>query len=244
MHIHFIQHEIFEAPGAFISWSAKHGYKTSFSRVFDGESLPVDTESIDLLVVLGGPQDPSTTLADCPHFDAAAEIALIKQCIYQGKAIVGVCLGSQLIGNAFGAPFEHSPEKEIGVFPIELTKDGLHDEKLKDFGSSLLVGHWHNDMPGLTSDCKVLATSKGCPRQIIAYSDLVYGFQCHLELTSEVVELLIESDKEILENYKQYKFVQSPDTIQNYNYSEMNNKLHSFLDKLVEEYKRVHKYNR
>lgn len=236
MHIHFIQHEIFEAPGAFLTWAKKRGAEITFSKVFNKEELPKSTDSIDLLIVLGGPQDPDTTVAECPYFDAQAEISIIQECIKKGKAVVGVCLGSQLIGNALGAKFEHSPNKEIGVFPIQLTEEGLSDKKLKHFGLPLYVGHWHNDMPGITSDSKILATSEGCPRQIVAYSNLVYGFQCHMEFNKEVVELLIENDKDILEHHEEYRFVQKPDEIMNYNYTEMNDKLHLFLDNLIEEY--------
>jgi hypothetical protein len=39
--------------------------------------VPAAAEEIDLLVVLGGPQSPGTTLGECPHFDSAAEQSLI-----------------------------------------------------------------------------------------------------------------------------------------------------------------------
>jgi GMP synthase-like glutamine amidotransferase len=52
-------------------------------------------------------------------------------------------------------------------------------------------------MPGLTAKSKVLAASLGCPRQFIAYNDWGYGFQCNLELTPELLELLIANDEEI-----------------------------------------------
>lgn len=64
------------------------------------------------------------------------------------------------------------------------------DEKINHFGKTLVVGHWHNDMPGLENDKQILAFSKGCPRQIVKYSDIVYGFQCHMELTKQVVKKL------------------------------------------------------
>lgn len=40
------------------------------------------------------------------------------------------CLGSQLMGEAFGGHFEHSPESEIGLFPIALAPSGLADALL------------------------------------------------------------------------------------------------------------------
>ena len=38
---------------------------------------------------------------------------------------------------AYGGKYEHSPEREIGVFPINLTEAGLADDHIKDFGSTL-----------------------------------------------------------------------------------------------------------
>lgn len=235
MHIHIVQHETFEAPGAYLEWAQQRNDSISFSKVYEGQSLPNTVEHIDLLLVMGGPQSPDTTLAECPHFDSTAEQALILKCIQAGKAVIGVCLGAQLIGVSLGAAFEHSPEKEIGVFPINLTEEGLRDEKIHHFGSPLSVGHWHSDMPGLTESSKIQATSKGCPRQIIAYTDLVYGFQCHMELNQEVVELLIAADEDFLSR-STHQFVQKPEVIRQHDFREMNNKLFRFLDHLTSAY--------
>ena len=65
------------------------------------------------------------------------------------KAVVRTCLGAQLIGEAMGATFERSPEKNR-ILPITLTQEGLRDNKIKHFGNIVKVGHWHSDMPGLT----------------------------------------------------------------------------------------------
>lgn len=161
MNIHFVVHEAFEAPGAYESWVRDCGYKATYSRIYANEPLPQSTENIDLLVVLGGPQSPVTTREECPHFDAAAERTLISKCVAAGKAVVGVCLGSQLIGKALGAPYERSPEKEIGKFPITLTPEGRANDKFAHFGETLDVGHWHNDMPGLTENSKIIPLARG-----------------------------------------------------------------------------------
>ncbi|MND87247.1 glutamine amidotransferase [compost metagenome] len=236
MNVHFIQHEDFEAPGAYLQWALARHHTTSFSKVYQYEALPQDGTMIDLLVIMGGPQSPDSSQQEYPYYDAQAEIALIRQCIHAGKAVVGVCLGSQLIGEALGATYEPSPEKEIGVFGIQLTQDGLADQKVRHFGEFLPVGHWHNDMPGLSPASQVLAVSAGCPRQIVRYTELVYGFQCHMELNSEVVELLIQAEKDLLRKSKLHRFVQTPDQIRSYDYTEMNNKLFQFLDHLEAAY--------
>lgn len=236
MNVHIIQHEIYETPGTYLSWAKERNFNCTFSRVFYNEPLPQSAENIDILIVMGGPQSPDTSTEQCPHFDAKAEIALIQKCIHNNKIVISICLGAQLIGEALGAKYEHSPEKEIGIWPIQLTSDGLEDNNIKHFDTNLLVGHWHNDMPGLTKDCKILAQSIGCPRQIVCYSDFVYGFQCHMEFTPEVVELLINEEEHFLQNNTKLVFVQKPDIIRQQDFREMNQKLKEFLDNISYKY--------
>lgn len=66
-----------------------------------------------------------------------------------------------------GATYEHSPEKEIGCFPITITKEAGLNELISDFEDTFIVWHWHGDMPGLAKDSVILAYSEGCPRQIV-----------------------------------------------------------------------------
>jgi GMP synthase (glutamine-hydrolysing) len=239
MQVHFIVHEDFEAPGAFETWAMARGHKVTFSRVYAGQKLPGDLRDIDLLVVMGGPQDPSVTPDECPHFDSRAEQALIASAVRMDKAVIGVCLGAQLIGEALGARFAHSPEKEIGKFPIFMSAGSEQHPMFSHFGNKLDVGHWHNDMPGLTPEAEIIAYSEGCPRQIVAYSELVYGFQCHMELTRSVVELLIAHSGDDLSRAADYRFVQSAEELRTHDYTEMNKVLFTFLDKLESRYRRT-----
>ena len=75
MHIHFMIYEHFEAPGAYESWAKTRCYTTTYSRVYDGNSLPEKVDDIDFLIVMGGPQDPVTSIEQCAHFDAKGEQA-------------------------------------------------------------------------------------------------------------------------------------------------------------------------
>lgn len=231
MRIHFVIHESYEGPGAFSHWVEKKGFRQTATRLYLGESLPHHL-AFDLLVVLGGPQSPATSINECAHFDAEAEKSLIVHSISAGKAVIGVCLGAQLIGEALGAKFQHSPEKEIGYFPIELTPEGRANPLLNHFHTTEIVGHWHNDMPGLLPSSKVLATSQGCPRQIVKFMNLVYGFQCHLEFTPQcIAELLEHAFEPQLVGIR--KWVQDRNTMLSHDTQNMNELLFVFLDNLV-----------
>jgi len=235
MKVHFVLHETFEVPGAYLKWAQERGHQVTTTKVYENETLPESVDDIDFLIVMGGPQSPDEDREAFPYYDPQAEIQLIQKAIKADRYIVGVCLGAQLLSVAYGAEYEHSPEREIGVFPITLTEAGLKDEHVKVLGPTLITGHWHGDMPGLSEDAVVLATSQGCPRQIIRFSSKHYAFQAHLEFDSEAVDLLIAADGEdVLEEQSQnLDFVQQPDVIRNYDYREMNAKLYAFLDSLT-----------
>ena len=230
MRIHLIIHESFEAPGAIEIWAQKHGHKITYSRVYLGDTLPQTTEGFDFLFIMGAPQSPATTTEESPHFDAKAEINLIKKSIDVGKAVLWICTGAQLIGEALGARFDHSPNKEIGIFDITLTEAGQRDPFFSTFPEVFPVGHWHGDMPGLTPDAEVLATSEGCPRQIVRYTPRVYGFQCHFEFTPDSIEAMIENSTEELEKYAWFPYVENAQTLRSHDWNEINNRLFQFLD--------------
>lgn len=197
--------------------------------------LPETIDGIDFLIVMGGPQSPDEDRENFPYYDPKAELAFMKEAIAADIYIVGVCLGGQLLSVAYGAKYEHSPEREIGVYPVTLTMQGLTDPHVSLFGKNIETGHWHGDMPGLTDEAVVLATSQGCPRQIIRFSPKHYAFQAHLEFDPDAVELLIVADGEekLREQSEKLPFVQTPEELRGNDYSEMNAKLYAFLDSLV-----------
>jgi GMP synthase (glutamine-hydrolysing) len=233
MKVHLVVHEAYEAPAAIAAWAADRGHRTSCSRVYAGDRVPSTADAIDLLVIMGGPQSPGTTLRECPYFDSAAEQALIRDAVAAGSAVVGVCLGAQLLGAALGAPAGPSGQAEIGVFPVWLTADGRADRRLAGFPATLDAGHWHHDMAGLTPEAAVLAASDGCERQIIRYRELAYGFQCHLEFTRESIAPLIAASAGELAQRTGERYVQTASFGSGDAYGAMNDALFSFLDNLA-----------
>lgn len=62
------------------------------------------------------------------------------------------------------------------------------------------------------------------------------GFQCHMELTPDVVERLIAHSENGLSRTAEYRFVNTPEELRTHDYSEMNRALFGFLDKLAARY--------
>lgn len=223
MRIHTIIHALFEKPGIIESWAISKGHDLSSTHTYKGEILP-DISTIDFLVIMGGPQSP-IELDKYPYL--RNEIILAKQAIDHGKAVLGVCLGAQIISESLGAKTERSPNKEIGVYPIYLTKEGEVDSIFKKFPKSLDVMHWHNDMPGIPQEAVLLAYSEGCPRQVIKYRDRVYGLQCHMEMTIELIKGMIEH---CAGDLNPGKYIQQKEKLLANDMSEINNNMFFILD--------------
>lgn len=236
MKLHFIIHESFEAPGAIEVWAKRNNFPISYTRLYEGDTLPENCSHFDFLVVMGGPQSPATTKTECPYFDVNAEISLISKAVSDNKYILGVCLGAQLIGEALGAKFDHSPNREIGVFSLSLTDQASSDPVFSKFPPSFSVGHWHGDMPGLTPQSQILAVSSGCPRQIVKYSPKIYGFQCHFEFTPESIEGMIKNCSDELVKYEGLPFIENADKLRTYDFVEINERLFTFLDYIKDQF--------
>ena len=233
MKIHFIQQDPWVEAGEYITWAERNRHEVSSTKCWLYEAVPSDVDS-DFLIVLGGYQCPATTKEECDYFDAEAEKQIIRKYAEAGKVVIGVCLGAQLVGEALGAPYEHSPEKEIGPVKARLTNAGKNDPFLKCFPSVFDAGEWHNDMPGLKKGAEILAESDGCPRQIVRYGKYVYGFQTHMEFTHEIIEAGIRDVGGELK--AEGRFVQTVGELLAYDYTEMNHLLSAFLDAIAEDY--------
>ncbi|MES2345700.1 MAG: gamma-glutamyl-gamma-aminobutyrate hydrolase family protein [Chlamydiota bacterium] len=189
MKILYLLHAAFETPGIIESWSTEKGHEQSYISTYLGEVLP-SFSLFDLIVVMGGPQ--SVVNLD-ENLYLEREIAFIRSALQAKIPVFGFCLGAQLIGAALGVQAEHSPYKEVGIFPIVLTEEGINDPILEGLPQEFLTFHWHGDMPGLTKEAVVLATSAGCPRQIIRYLPHAYAFQCHPEMTLQGAEEIVKN---------------------------------------------------
>lgn len=229
MRILSIRNVSFEGSGVIEGWARNRGYTFEEIRSYEVSSLPA-TATFDFLLIMGGPQ----TLSEIHKYDYLQRVVgLIQEATALNKHILGICLGAQLISHAFGAVVEKSPEREVGVYPITLTEAGLADPLFKGFPQTFDVTHWHGDMAGLPPGAQVLAASAGCPRQIIKYTNRIYGLQCHMEMTTHSLQTMLRFCPEDLISGGPY--IQAQEQLEIANLSSVNENMKRILDCFIEQ---------
>jgi GMP synthase-like glutamine amidotransferase len=179
MNAHYLQHVSFEGLGSIESWLQAAGYKITKTQFFKSADLP-DPDEIDLLIVMGGPMSVND---EDTYPWLAREKQFVRDVIKSGKAVLGVCLGAQLIASAMGARVYRNAVREIGWFPVEGIPSA--DGTIFNFPPSAQVFHWHGETFELPTGAIRLAGSRGCENQAFQLGRSVIGLQFHLETTQE-----------------------------------------------------------
>jgi GMP synthase-like glutamine amidotransferase len=192
MRVHYFQHVPFEGLGSIEPGLNKSGFEITSTRFYESAEFP-DVKTIDLLIVMGGPM----SVNDEGKFPwLIAEKKIICEAINQGKSVLGICLGAQLIANALGAKVYQNKVKEIGWFPIHGIAS--NDASLFSFPSKIEVFHWHGETFDLPSGSTLLAKSDACKNQAFQFGQSVIGLQFHLETTPQAAQELVSNCRDEL----------------------------------------------
>lgn len=137
----------------------------------------------DLVIVLGGPLG---TADEATYPFLTKELAYIKQCLQSHIAMIGICLGAQLIAKALGAEVQPLGVKEIGFEAIDLSPAGLKSPLW--CLTSIPVLHWHGDQFAIPHNASNLASTKVGRHQAFALGKTVLALQFHLEVDTRYIE--------------------------------------------------------
>jgi len=186
MKVHVLQHVPYEDLGSIQGWLEAHSAEVSFTRFFEQPVLP-DIDDIDLVIVMGGPMSVNDErifpwLIEEKRFVAAA--------VHTGKAILGICLGAQLVANTLGERVYPGPFKEIGWHEIHSAEHPLESFR---FPQAVTVFHWHGETFDLPHGTIRLAHSSACQNQAFQVDKRVIGLQFHLETTPRLVDAMISN---------------------------------------------------
>ncbi|OGX38265.1 MAG: hypothetical protein A3C53_01615 [Omnitrophica WOR_2 bacterium RIFCSPHIGHO2_02_FULL_68_15] len=180
-----IQQAESEAMGQLEPLCRELGIAWHVCRPYAGEAVPPATQPYDGVVVLGGPMNADDTGR---HPFLADEVKLLQQAFRRELPALGLCLGAQLMAKAAGARITKGPAPEVGWFPVRLTDAGRQDPLLAGLPEEFMTFHWHEDTYDLPAKGVHLASSAQYPQQAFRLGDHCYAFQCHPEITPEIIE--------------------------------------------------------
>ncbi len=190
MRLHYLQHVPFENPGSILTWAEENGHMITKTEFFK-ESLLPGQEEFDWLVIMGGPMN---IYEEEKYPWLVKEKKFIKDTIEAGKVVMGLCLGGQLIADVIGGRVTQNPYKEIGWFPVQLSKEAKQSPLFSHFPERPVVFEWHGDIfSSLPETAVLLARNEACAHQAFRYRSRVFGFQYHLENTFEIIKGLAEN---------------------------------------------------
>ncbi|WP_222037348.1 type 1 glutamine amidotransferase [Rhizobium laguerreae] len=161
------------------------GAEIEWFRVWQDGILPKDISGHDALVVLGGEQ---SALDDETHPYLPELVRLTRRFGDAGKAVLGICLGSQILARAYGADNHLGIAREFGWHGIGVTGEGRADPLLSALGGEFTIFEWHADTFSLPGGAVRLASSPVAENQAFRIGRAVYGTQFHFEANAAVVE--------------------------------------------------------
>ena len=192
--IHTFMHVPFEGLGCIEQWIIREKHSLGYTHFYEDYLLP-DMDSIDWLIVMGGPM---SVYDEAGYPWLAEEKAFIRKAIEQGKTVLGICLGSQLIAEVLGAKVYPNHLKEIGWLDITLSEKALELPLFENFDKQFPVFHWHGDTYEIPEGSIRLISSVNCINQAFLFRDNVLGLQFHFEVTGLTLKSMVDHGMEEL----------------------------------------------
>jgi GMP synthase (glutamine-hydrolysing) len=178
-----IRHVPFEDLDSFAAPLQMRGYSIAYREAPVDDLAAPDLAAADLLVVLGG---PIGAYEDALYPFLKAELALIERRLKDGRPVLGICLGAQLMARTLGARV-YPGKKELGWAPLQLTTTGQRSP-LRFIEPAMNVLHWHGDTFDLPSGADHLAATERTPHQAFAFSRHALALQFHIEASAPGLE--------------------------------------------------------
>ena len=179
------QHVAAEPLGTLDPLIRARGHRIRFANFERQPDAQPNVDPYRGLIVLGGPMN----VEDHAHRQhLRTELRAIERMLAQGKPVLGICLGAQLLAHVLGSPVQRNPEPEIGWYRLQTTDAGRRDPVLAPLGAEAPVFQWHSYHFEVPQGAVHLARTDSCEPQAFRHGDNAYGFQFHLEMDAPLIE--------------------------------------------------------
>jgi GMP synthase (glutamine-hydrolysing) len=140
-----------------------------------GDPLP-SLDEVDAIVTLGGEQ----SVRDIAQFDyLVAETALLREAVAREVPVLGVCLGSQLLAHALGAPVRRASARSVEWRALQPTAEGAADPLVGALPTPVPALHWNEDVFELPSGAVELFERPGEGVEAFRAGSSAWAFQFH-----------------------------------------------------------------
>lgn len=172
------------------------GAEQVWVRPWSGDALPSAIDGYHGMVVLGGEQ----SALDDHEFPYLADLAqLMKSFGDADKAVLGICLGSQLLARAHGGANLLGQAREFGWHRVAITDAGRGDPVFATVEHEFPIFQWHSDTFTLPEGAVHLAQNGNAANQCFRIGRASYGMQFHFEASRPVVETWNRDMQETME---------------------------------------------
>ena len=178
-----LQHVPFEGVGQIGPWLIDRGHRVTVVRLDESDDLP-DPAEVDLLVIMGGPMGVHD---EAEHPWLRTEKRFVRSVIDAGAAVLGICLGAQLIAAVMGGRVGPNPVKEIGWSRVEPEDNATAREWLGEAGQALTVFQWHGETFTIPDGATRILRGEYCANQAFVVHGRHLGMQCHVEMTDHII---------------------------------------------------------
>ena len=179
-----IVHQPDAGAGVFAEAIRAAGCDLDTWSIADDADPPADPAGYDAVLSYGGAMHADQ---EGEHPWIAAEKALLADLLERGVALMGVCLGAQLLAEAGGVAVRRSTVPEIGWYEVEVTEAGRDDPLMGPLAPSFEAFGWHSYECPLPPDAVPLAGSETC-LQAFRIGERAWGIQFHAEVSAADAE--------------------------------------------------------
>lgn len=176
-----------EGPGFFADWLDARGVRWRLVALDEGAAVPADARAFAGIAMMGGPMSVDDAL---PWMDPVC--SLLRDAVAAGVPVVGHCLGGQLLALALGAPVTRAPTPEIGWVDVDVDA-GPAGQDWFGARAGFETFQWHYDAFALPAGAVRVLSNRFNANQAYVVDDRHLGLQCHVEMTSDLVESWLAS---------------------------------------------------